>query len=192
MPIAPTILPVKVLDRDRYAADFEIEFAIVECDAGAPDFIDLAQQHGHFGDRFLGRWLEADALEEALELVGLQRGEDSLAQCGAVRRPNDADPVGQLERTRPAGARDNDHGVAHADGEMAAFAGLSRQFLEYGGRDVHHLDLIKGAGGKREQRPADAVALGGLLLADVAERQHRFCQMERGGVVQAHQFAQFG
>ena len=63
---------------------------------------------------------------------------------------------------------------------------------EHRGRDIHHLDLVERARGQREQRPADAVALGVFLLAQVAERHHGLGEMERGGIVQADQLAQVG
>ena len=61
-----------------------------------------------------------------------------------------------------------------------------------GRRDIDHLDFVERAGGQRKQRPADAVALGILLLAQIAQRHHRLGEMERGGIVQADQLAQFG
>src|SRR5580704_18291699 len=78
----------EVLHRDCDASNFEIELAIVESDAAAPDVLDLAQQHGNLRDRLLGRWLQFDALEKTLELIRTQRGEDDLAKRRAVGRPD--------------------------------------------------------------------------------------------------------
>jgi hypothetical protein len=108
-----------------------------------------------------------------------------------MRRTHHADAVGQLERAGGTGARDHDHRIPHAYREMAALAGLARKVLEHRRRQVHHLDLVERAGGEREQRPSDAIALGVLLLPDVAERHHGLDQMERGRVVQADPLAQF-
>ena len=180
----------EVLDRDRHAADFEIEFAVVERDAGPPDFVDLAQQHRYFGNRLLGRRLQLHAAEEMRQLVGLQRGEDRLSECSAVGRADDADPVGQLEGARTARAGNHHHDVAHADGEMAAFAGIARQLFEHRRREVHHLDFVERAGGQCKQRSADAVTLGVFFLANIAKRHHRLGEMKRGGVVQPHPLAQ--
>src|SRR5262249_46586577 len=135
---------------------------------------------------------ELDAREEALQLVGTQRREDDLAERGAVRRAHHADAIGQLERAGPAGAGDHHHGVAHAYREMAALAGLLRQLLEHRRRNIDHLAPVEAARREREQRPADPVALRVLLLADVAERNQRLGEMERGRRVQADPLAQLG
>ena len=58
--------------------------------------------------------------------------------------------------------------------------------------EIDHLDFIERAGGERKQRPADAVTLGIALLPHVAQRDHRFGEMERGGIVQADELAEFG
>ena len=147
---------------------------------------------GMLGDRLLGRRLQFGALEEALQLIGTQRRQDDLAERGAMRRPHHADAVGQLKCAGPAGAGDHHHGIAHSHREMAAFAGFPRQILQHRRREIHHLDLVERAGRQREQRPADAVALGILFLADIAERHHGLGEMERGGVVQADQLAEIG
>ena len=147
---------------------------------------------GDVGDRLLGRRLQLDAFEKALQLIGAQRGEDDLAERGAMRRPHHADAVGQLKRAGAAGAGDHDDGVAHSHRKMAAFAGFPRQLLEHRGRDIDHLDFVERAGGQRKQRPADAVALGILFLAQIAQRHHGLGEMEGGGIVQADQLAQFG
>ena len=144
------------------------------------------------GDRLLGRRLHLDAVEKTLQLIGAQRGQDDLAERGAMRRAHHADAVGQLKRAGAAGARDHHDGVAHAHRKMAAFAGFARQLLENGRRDIDHLDLVERAGGEREQRPADAVSFCLLLLAHIAQRNHGLGEMERGGIVQADQLAQFG
>ena len=109
-----------------------------------------------------------------------------------MRRTHDADAVGQLKRPGSAGAGDHHHGVAHAHREVAAFTGLRRQVLEQRRGDARHLDLVQRARGQRKQRPADAVTLGFPFLADIAKRHHGLGEMERGGVVQAHTFAQVG
>ena len=107
-------------------------------------------------------------------------------------RPHHADAVGELERAGAAGARDHDDGVTHPHGKMRAFSGLARQLLEHGGRDIDHLDFVERAGGQRKQRPADAVALGILLLAQIAQRHHGLGEVEGGGIVQPDQLAEFG
>ena len=109
-----------------------------------------------------------------------------------MRRPHHADAVGELERAGAAGAGDNDDGIAHAHGKMAAFAGFPRQILQHRRCEIDHLDFVERAGGERKQRPADAVALGIALLPHVAQRDHRLREVERGGVVQADELAEFG
>ena len=106
-------------------------------------------------------------------------------------RPHHADAVGQLKRAGAAGAGDHDDGVAHPHREMGAFSGFPRQLLEDRGRDIDHLDFVERAGGQRKQRPADAVALGILFLAQIAQRHHGLGEVEGGGIVQADQLAQF-
>src|SRR6185437_10063231 len=54
------------------------------------------------------------------------------------------------------------------------------------------LSPVARAGGERKQRPADAVAFRILHLPHVAERHHRFHQVEGGRIVQADALAQFG
>ena len=109
-----------------------------------------------------------------------------------MRRPHHADPVGELERPGTAGAGDNDDGIAHAHGKMAALAGFPRQIFQHRGCEIDHLDFIERAGGERKQRPADAITFGIALLPHIAQRDHRFGKMERGRVVQADQLAEFG
>src|SRR6185369_6533710 len=87
----------EILHRHGDAAHFEIEFALVVGDAGAPHLGDFTQQCRDFGDRLLGRGLELDTLDETLELVLAERGEHHLAERGAVCGPHDAHAVGKLE-----------------------------------------------------------------------------------------------
>ena len=107
-----------------------------------------------------------------------------------MRRPHHADAVGQLKRAGAAGAGDHDHGIAHTHRKMATFAGFPRQILQHRGCDIDHFDLVERAGGKRKQRPADAVTLGIFFLAQIAQRHQRLGEMERGGIVQADELAQ--
>ena len=136
--------------------------------------------------------LQFGALEIALELLGAQRRQHDLAERRAVRRPDDADAVGQLEGARPAGAGDHHDGIAHADGEMPALAGLARQVLQDRRRQADHLDVVERAGGEREQRPPHPIALGVLELAHVAERHHGLDQVKGRAVVQPDPLAQLG
>ena len=109
-----------------------------------------------------------------------------------MRRAHHADAVGQLKGAGPAGARNHHYRIAHSYCKMATFAGFPRQILQHRGCDIHHLDFVERAGGQREQRPPDAVALGILFLADVAERHHRLRQVERRRIMQADELAQVG
>ena len=156
------------------------------------DLLDLLAQGADLDDRLRRVRLQLGPLEIAFELLGSQRRQHDLAERRAVRRPDHADPVGQLEGTRPAGAGDHHHGIAHAHREMPALAGLARQVLQHRRRHAHHLDVVERAGGEREQRPAHAVALGVLQLPHVAQRHHGLDQVERRAVVQPDPLAQLG
>ena len=90
-------LPAEVAHRHGDAADFQIEFAIVERDAGVADFLDLAQERRRRGDRFFGRRLEFDARKEAV---------NSLAETKAACR-HEKDRAAQDECLRQAMAEYN-------------------------------------------------------------------------------------
>ena len=76
--------------------------------------------------------------------------------------------------------------------EKCALSPVSRDSSSSTGvAQAHHLDFVERARGQREQRAADAVALGILQLAHIAERDHGFHQMEGGGIVQADALGQF-
>jgi hypothetical protein len=154
------------------------------------DLGDFAHQRRNVGDRFFGRWFEIDAFEKPFQLLRTQRRQDDLAECGAMGRPYHTDAVGQLKCAGAAGAGDHHHGIAHSHSKMATFAGFARKVLKHRRRDIHHLDFVERARRQRKQRPADAVALGILFLADIAERHHCLGKMKRGGVVQSDQLAQ--
>jgi hypothetical protein len=57
---------------------------------------------------------------------------------------------------------------------------------------MDHLDLVESSGGERKQLATDPVALRLRVLADVAQRQKRLCQMESGRIVQADKPAEVG
>src|SRR5579875_464825 len=180
----------KIPHRQCDAAHFRVELAVIEGDAEPPHLGDLAPQAFRLDDGAGREGLEFGAREIALELVGCQRGEYDLAERGAMRGPYHPHALGQLERARPAGSRQHDHRIAHADREMRAFAGLARQFLEDRRRQGLHLDLVERARGKREQGPTHAVSLGILHLPDIAERGKGAHQVKGGRTVQADALAQ--
>ena len=71
-------------------------------------------------------WGQGDTpIKEALQLIGAERGEDDLAERGAMRGAHDADAVSQLKCAGAAGAGDHDDRIAHPYGKMPAFAGLT-------------------------------------------------------------------
>ena len=81
--------------------------------------------------------------------------------------------------------------ASRAHREMAAFTAFVREILKDRSCVTHHLDLIECACRKSEQRPADPIALGVALLANVAERDHGLDEMKSRAVVQADALAQF-
>src|SRR5262249_58354219 len=91
-------LASEIHHRDCDTAHFGVEFAIVEGDSGAPDFLDLLQEHGRIRDRILGRRFQLDTFKGALQLIGTERGQYDLAERRAMHRPDYADELSQLKR----------------------------------------------------------------------------------------------
>src|SRR6266540_1622431 len=183
-------LPGKVAHGHGNAPDFGIELAVVEGDSSPADFLDLAPQPIRLNDGLRRERVQLGSLEMALKLIRLERGKNHLAKRGAMRGPNNAHAIGHLECTGTAGTGEDDDGRPHPHCEVAAFAGLAGKLLQDRRREAHHLDLVEGARRKREQRSADAIALGVLHLADIAERHHRLDEVKSGAVVQTDPLAQ--
>jgi hypothetical protein len=111
------------------------------------------------GDRVLGPGGQAGPGDRRPHLVSGGRGQDGLADRGAVQRDGQPHPGAQLVRLAAVQLRHVHHLVGAAHRQVHRVAGRLAQLPQVRARDLSQEGGVVGAGGDRQQPGAEQVAV---------------------------------